>query len=125
MEKAARDRMLPIAMIGLCVVIGVMTLLAVVYYTNANNTQTQNNTQVATLQSMINQLQADKTQLQNQVNSRDAQISDLNARINDLLAQNQDLSNRLDLLMRLANEISFPLTSLPYPLNGGGGAHPQ
>ena len=125
MEKAARDRMLPIAMIGLCVVIGVMTLLAMVYYTNANNTQTQNTTQVATLQSMINQLQADKTQLQNQINSRDAQISDSNARINDLLTQNQDLSNQLDLLMRLANEISFPLTSLPHPLNGGTGAHPQ
>jgi uncharacterized protein YlxW (UPF0749 family) len=125
LEKTARDKMLPIAMIGLCVVIGVMTLVAVVYYTNASNSQTQNNTQVATLQSMINQLQADKTQLQNQINSRDAQITDSNARMNDLLTQNQDLSYRLDLLMGLANEISFPLTSPLYPFNGGTGAHPQ
>lgn len=89
METASKERMMTVAMVGLCIVIGVMSFLAVVYYTQAANNQNQVNTQVANLQS-------EKTALQNQIASLNAQLSDLNSQVSALTGDNQNLTTQIN-----------------------------
>ena len=88
MEIASREKTVTIALAGLCVVIGVLSFLAVVYFTQAANTQDRMNTQAADLQATIDQLQTEKASLQNQITSLQNQITDLNT-------QNSNLATRL------------------------------
>jgi peptidoglycan hydrolase CwlO-like protein len=77
----------------LCSIIGVTSLLAVVYYANASNNQIQMNNQ-------INTLQAEKTALENQVASLNAQISTLAQQLNALAIENEELNNLVGNLSR-------------------------
>lgn len=73
MEIASKEKMVTFAMIGLCVVIGVMALLAVVYYGQATGLQNHMNTQTASLESQISDLQAENTQLHSTIGSLTSQ----------------------------------------------------
>lgn len=105
METASKERMMTVAMVGLCIVIGVMSFLAVVYYTQAANNQNQVNTQVANLQS-------EKTALQNQVASLNAQITSLNAQLSDLNSQVNTLTGDKQNLNTQINNLNNQITQL-------------
>jgi peptidoglycan hydrolase CwlO-like protein len=93
------------AVIGLCLVIGVMSLLSVFYYTRAADIQNQKNTQVASLQ-------ADKADLQQQVTQGNAQITDLNTQLSTFSADNQALKTQVSNLNDAVNYLELQILQL-------------
>ncbi len=95
MEITSKEKMITFAMIGLCAVIGVMSFLSVVYYGQANGM----NSQTAHLQSLVDQLQAEKADSENQINSLNAQVANLTDRLATLTKENSKLTSKLNKLM--------------------------
>ncbi|OGD47086.1 hypothetical protein A3K79_06795 [Candidatus Bathyarchaeota archaeon RBG_13_46_16b] len=87
MAIASKERMITFAVIGLCVIIGVMVFIAVVYQGQANGMQSNFNTEKAYLQSSIDQLQNEKTSLEGQLSSLNAQVASLNNQVSTLNGQ--------------------------------------
>lgn len=104
METASKEK-ITFAMIGLCLVIGVMSLLSVFYYTRAADIQNQKNAQVASLQ-------ADKTNLQQQVTQGNAQITNLNTQLSNLGANNQALETQVSNLNDAINNLQLQILQL-------------
>jgi len=105
MAISSKERMITFAVIGLCVIIGVMTFMAVLYYGQANGMQSDFNTEKAYLQSSIDQLQNEKTSLEAQLSSLNAQVASLNNEVNDLTLLNEDANA---LIKRLQGIIERP-----------------
>lgn len=105
MEIASNPRMVVIAMVGLCAVIGVMSLLAVVYYTNAANVQSQTDAEIAALT-------AERNDLEQQVESRDSQISALEAQVSSLNSQVSSLNAQISSLNSQMESLNVEKTSL-------------
>jgi peptidoglycan hydrolase CwlO-like protein len=126
MDLSSKERMMTFAVVGLCVVIGVMSLLAVVYYSQANGIQGNYNSKTAELQSVIDQLQSDKssletefatvqsqrTSLQNEVTSLNTQIETLDAEIASLTADKEDLTNQVNSLTTDNDALTAQVNSL-------------
>jgi len=87
MAIASKERMITFAVIGLCVIIGAMVFIAVVYQGQANGMQSNFNTEKAYLQSSIDQLQNEKTSLEGQLSSLNAQVASLNNQVSTLNGQ--------------------------------------
>jgi uncharacterized protein (DUF3084 family) len=108
-----REKM-TLAMIGLCVVIGVMALLSTVYYTHAND-----------VQNTANALQTQNTNYQQQIAQQNAQISALNTQLSSLSSQNQALSTQVqslnDQIKGLTSQISQLQSEILATGGGGGG----
>lgn len=81
MAIASKERMITFAVIGLCVIIGAMAFIAVVYQGQANGMQSNFNTEKTYLQSSIDQLQNEKTSLEGQLSSLNAQVATLNNQV--------------------------------------------
>ena len=96
--EIASEKMVTFAMIGLCVVIGVMSLLAVVYYSQATGLQTNMNTQVADLQSTIEDLQTDKAELETRVANLQTEKSQYAAQVTSLTTEKTALQNQVTAL---------------------------
>jgi peptidoglycan hydrolase CwlO-like protein len=94
-----------LALIGLCLVVGLMVLLSSVYYTRANDVQNTSNAQIAVLQS-------EKTNLQQQVTQQNAQINTLNTHLSSLGAENQALSAKVDSLNNEIDSLNNGMQSL-------------
>jgi len=84
MAIASKERMITFAVIGLCVIIGAMVFIAVVYQGQANGIQSNFNTEKVYLQSLIDQLQNEKTSLEGQLSSLNAQVASLNNQVSTL-----------------------------------------
>ncbi|HXX87761.1 MAG TPA: hypothetical protein VEH86_04870 [Candidatus Acidoferrum sp.] len=98
MTLTQKQKIIPLAMVTLCVIIGMMTILFVFYYANAINNQNQSHTQITNLQTQ-------NTNLQNQLASSNSQISSLTSQVNSLTADRQSLQTQLD-------QLSAQITSL-------------
>jgi cell division protein FtsB len=93
METISRGK-ITIAIIALCFVIVATSLLSVIYYTQAVETQNNSNAQIATLQ-------AQKGDLQHQVDLNNAEITNLNTQLTNL---NNQLTNSNTQLTSLSTE---------------------
>ncbi len=112
MELSSKERYMTFMIIGMCAFIGVMSLLAVVYYSQATSTNATMNTQTAQLQTTIDQLQEerdtlqaqvtslqnDKATLQNQVGTLQGQTATLQEQITTLQDDNAELVNQVNAL---------------------------
>jgi peptidoglycan hydrolase CwlO-like protein len=87
MAIASKERIITFAIIGLCIIIGAMVFIAVVYQGQANGMQSNFNTEKAYLQSSIDQLQNEKTSLEGQLSSLNAQVASLNNQVSTLNGQ--------------------------------------
>lgn len=87
MAIASKERMITFAVIGLCIIIGAMAFMAFVYHGQANGIQSNFNTEKAYLQSLIDQLQNEKTSLEGQLSSLNAQVASLNNQVSTLNGQ--------------------------------------
>lgn len=105
MELTSNPKMVMIAVVGLCAVIGMMSLLTFVYYTNAANIQNQMNTEIAALT-------AERNDLQQQVESGDSQISILEAQVSSLNTQISSLNSQVTSLNAQVSSLNTELESL-------------
>ena len=121
-NRASRQRTTSLVTATLCIAIGVMAMLFVVYYANAINNQNQSSNQLASLQTQ-------NSDLQNQIASRDSQISSLNTEVsslsgqlNTLSAQNQGLQAQVNQLSQTVDALTSQLAQMEaaYGLGGGG-----
>jgi len=124
-EIASREKTVTFAVAGLCVVIGILSFLAVVYFTQAINTQDRMNSQTANLQSTIDELQTEKATLENQIASLQIQINNLNNQNRNLDSQVNSMTKHVRSIEGILVEVglceaitwSNPLyTSSPSPL---------
>jgi peptidoglycan hydrolase CwlO-like protein len=99
-----------IALIGLCLVIGVMALLSTVYYTHASDVQNTANT-----------LQLQNTNLQQQITQQNAQINTLGTQNQALNAQVNDLNSKIDSLNSEISSLSLQIYQLESTVSGMGG----
>jgi peptidoglycan hydrolase CwlO-like protein len=111
------------SMIGLTIVVVIMSLLAVVYYTNAANVQNKANADVANLQVQNANLQNDITSRNSQISSLNAQVSSLNTQVATLSAQKDDLTQRVDSLSKMVDDLAYQLAMMQAVSgNSAGGA---
>lgn len=96
---------MPFAMATLCVVIGVMSLLLVVYYANAVNNRNQSHNEIANLQTQ-------NADLQNQITSKNSQISSLNTQLNTLSTDKQNLQGQVDQLSETVDVLTSQLAQI-------------
>lgn len=121
MGLASKEKMMPLVMVALCIVIGAVSLLLTVYYANSVNNQNQSRNEIANLQTQ-------NTNLQNQIASGNSQISSLNAQVNTLSADKQNLQAQLNTLSGKADDLTSQLDQVyaAVPQRGGAPAsHPQ
>lgn len=118
MSLASKEKMMPLAMVTLCVVIGVMSLLLVVYYANAVNNQTQSRSDIANLQTQ-------NADLQNQITSKNSQISSLNTQLNTLSTDKQNLQGQVNQLSETVDALASQLAQLEATMVRGVGGAPE
>jgi septal ring factor EnvC (AmiA/AmiB activator) len=111
MSLTSKEKMVPLAMVTLCVVIGVMSLLLVVYYANAVNNQNQSRSEIANLQT--------------QITSKDSQISSLNTQLNTLSTDKQNLQGQVNQLSETVDALASQLAQLEATMVRGVGGAPQ
>jgi chromosome segregation ATPase len=111
-----REKM-TLAMIGLCLIIGVMALLSTVYYTHAND-----------VQNTANALQVQNANLQRQITQQSAQINALNTQLSSLSSQNQAFNTQVNTLNNEINSLTNQISQLQSKIlatgGGGGGSRP-
>jgi peptidoglycan hydrolase CwlO-like protein len=109
MTLTQKQKIMPVAMATLCIIIGVLTMLFVVYYANAINNQNQSRNQVAVLKTQ-------NTDLNNQVSS-------LNTQLNALTADKQNLQTQVNQLSQAVDSLSNQVAQLrATTARGGSGA---
>jgi chromosome segregation ATPase len=128
-ETVSKEK-ITLALIGLCFVIGAMTLLSVYYYTRAISLQNQSNTQdaqITALQQQNTYLQQQITQRDAQIAQRDAQITSLNTQLSNLATSNQDLQTQLNYLYGVVDNLALRISQLESSnlvvTNTGGAGH--
>jgi peptidoglycan hydrolase CwlO-like protein len=111
------------SMVGLGIAVVIMSLLTVVYYTNAANVQNKANNDIAELQAQNTNLQNDVTLRNSQISSLNAQVSSLNGQLATLTAQKEDLARQVDSLSRIVNDLGYQLSLMKTAAsqNGAGG----
>jgi peptidoglycan hydrolase CwlO-like protein len=121
MTLTQKQRITPIAMVTLCIIVVVMTMLFAVYYANAINNQNNLSNRIASLQTQ-------NSDLQNQIASRDAQIaslsnqlSTLNTQMNALTADKQNLQGQINQLYDTVDALSQRIAQLNAALGSGSG----
>ena len=126
MALTQKQRMMPIVMVTLCIMVVAMTMLFAVYYANAINSQNNLNNRIASLQTQ-------NSDLQNQIASRDAQIASLNSQLsalntqmNTLTADKQNLQGQINQLYDTVDALSQRIEQLTAALgSGSGGVSPR
>jgi chromosome segregation ATPase len=127
MTLAQKQRIMPLAMATLCTVVGIMSLLFVVYYANAINNQNQSRNQIATLQTQNADLQNQIATRDSQIASLNTQLSSLNTQLNTLTADKQNLQDQVNSLSDTVNTLSQQIAQLATmeqsPSRGGARAY--
>ena len=103
-----------LALIGLCLVIGLMVLLSAVYYTRASSIQNTSNAQIAALQT-------EKTSLQQQITQQNAQINTMSTQLSSLGTENQALKTQVDSLNNEINSLTIQISQLQSMSSAMGG----
>jgi septal ring factor EnvC (AmiA/AmiB activator) len=118
MSLSSKEKIMPLAMVTLCVVIGVMSLLLVVYYANAINNQNQSRSDIASLQTQ-------NSDLQNQITTKNSQISSLNTQLNTLSTDKQNLQGQVNQLSETVDSLASQLAQLEATMGRSVGGAPQ
>jgi peptidoglycan hydrolase CwlO-like protein len=95
MTLTQKQKIMPIAMATLCIIVGVLTMLFVVYYANALNNQNQSRNQVAVLQTQNTNLNGQVSSLNTQLNTLTADKQTLQTQVNQLSQTVDSLSNQI------------------------------
>lgn len=125
METASKGRMATFAIVGLCIVVGVMSMLAVIYYTNATNTQNNNSIEIVTLRAQNAALEHQVESLNAQMLNLNGQLTSLNTQLTNANARNGDMQTQLNGMYDWINDLAFRLakkemTNLLGTTGGGG-----
>jgi chromosome segregation ATPase len=133
METISRGK-ITLAIIALCFVIVATSLLSVIYYTQAVETQNNSNAEIATLQTQKANLQhqvdlnnAEITNLDTQSTNLNTQLTNLNAQLTTLSTENQNLKAQVSSLSDWVDNLALQVAQLETaPLNTnvhGGPGH--